>query len=178
MNYTYSGKKISAGLYSSYREMKFDYKKSRPYNYTYKLYTIAASANATFNRFSIAGNVKFQQIDINFKSNSAYSASKDNYSTNQYITVSLDPSLSLPYGFQASAHVEYYYEDAEAYKPSDKWWCTLRLSKKWKHFDAFVKWENPFNSNFDRKYESDGYSFLSRTNEHINQVTFGGSYKF
>lgn len=137
---------------------------------------LSASAVGTFGRFGISTDVCFYMTDKD---------TSDESETDKFLDIRLSPVYNFPLGIKASATVTYSYnKNNVAYEYDDKenWWYTLRVAKQWNNLEAYMKWENNLNNRLqvnETRLMMELITISTYSYEkHLNQVTFGLSYRF
>lgn len=183
LSYAYTGKKVSASLTAIYRDYNIENACTESLvhpNYgsegnNYKIYSLDASAVASFGALTLNGNVNYTHLDYSY-------SSLNDIDTYHFWSVQMNPVLSLPYGFKASATAMYRcIINPSSYllpESEDDLWCTLRVSKSFKNVEAFVKWENALYNKYEYTVEKDISKRGYISDDHMNQVTFGASVRF
>ncbi len=180
--YSFIGSHINASIDATMGKINIDKDFKSNYHSGYEPTTetkeflgLSASAVGTFGRFGISTDASLYKTYKDFSDHYDY----------KFLDIRLSPVYNFPLGIKASATVTYtYYESNIDYYEYDKknWWCTLRVAKQWNNLEAYMKWENNFNGEVQVNETANKWDNLSvhtySYEKHLNQVTFGLSYRF
>lgn len=191
INYTYSGKRISASLALRFYDTKnkleqlFDHSivigglnktPTRVVDY-YKWQNVGAS-HATELSASAVGDFNWFSMSVGF--NLQYEKVTSQPDDGRYFwSFRVCPVVQLPYEMQFSTSVSYFSNRktlSQGFDPS--WLATMRMAKTLGKFDLFVQWENIGLGEMRSYSIGNTPNTETFTNQHKQQVLFGATFNF